>query len=121
MANLTEIKDKVTSFLKTDVWKSEPKNRRQRLGFGVIRYFLMIFRGFSDDHCFLRATALSYTLVFSIVPVTAVVFTFLGAFDAFQQYEQQLLDFMLDQFIPKQLEEKKPDEAQAGPSAEQPS
>jgi len=67
---------------------------------------MMVFRGFDDDHCFLRATALSYTTVLSIVPVTAVLFAFLGAFAPFQQYEGRIMDFVLAQIIPQRVIEQ---------------
>jgi len=100
MINIRETREKVSRFLSRDVWRMEPASRGRQMLFGAVRYFLMIFRGFSQDHCFLRATALSYTTVFSVVPVAAVVFAFLGSIASFQDYQDRIMDFVFDQLIP---------------------
>ena len=97
------LNEKVTRFLTKDVWRTEPAGTARRRLFGTVRYFVMVFRGFMDDHCFLRATALSYTTALSIVPVTAVVFAFLGAIASFQTYEDDIMDFVLNQLIPQSV------------------
>jgi len=106
MINIRQTRDKVTRFLSEDVWQMEPANRGRRILFGAARFFTMVYRGFNRDHCFLRATALSYTTVFSIVPVTAVAFAFLGALAPFQAYQEQVMDFVFDQFIPPSITEE---------------
>jgi len=107
MPDIQTRKDKIDRFLSRDVWKIQPVSAGRSLIFGFLRYFIMIFRGFSDDHCFLRATALSYTTVFSIVPVMAVLFAFLGAFAPFQKYETQIMDFVLGQLVPQRVTEQR--------------
>jgi len=110
MPNTRTKQEKVTRFLTHDLWRIEPVGAGRRLVVGLLRYFIMVFRGFQDDHCFLRATALSYTTVLSIVPVTAVLFAFLGAIAPFQEYEGRIMDFVLGQIIPQRIEEQDADE-----------
>lgn len=110
--NFRQLSEKATRFLTKDVWRTEPASTGRRMIFGTVRYFVMVFRGFVDDHCFLRASALSYTTALSIVPVIAIVFAFLGAIAPFQAYEDRIMDFVLDQLIPQSVvqEEKNGEE-----------
>ncbi|NQT20294.1 MAG: YihY/virulence factor BrkB family protein [Planctomycetes bacterium] len=108
--NVRKLNENATRFITKDVWKTEPVGTGRRMIFDTIRYFIMVFRGFMDDHCFLRATALSYTTALSIVPVTAVVFAFLGAIGSFQAYEERIMNFALDQLIPQTGVQEQDDE-----------
>lgn len=61
------------------------------------RYLL---KRFNDDRCFESAGSLSYTSILSIVPFAAVVFAVLAAFPIFDQWTEQLTDFVFKNFVP---------------------
>lgn len=61
------------------------------------RYLL---KRFYDDRCFESAGSLSYTSILSIVPFSAVVFAVLAAFPIFDQWTEQLTDFVFKNFVP---------------------
>ncbi|MCX8081459.1 MAG: YihY family inner membrane protein [Bacteroidia bacterium] len=55
-----------------------------------IRTFNLAIKGFTDDKCLTKATALTYYTLFSIVPVLAVAFAIANGF-GFQKYLQKQL------------------------------
>lgn len=46
------------------------------------------------------ATALAYTTLLSLVPLVAVMFSFLGALPGFADFESAIRDFVFDNFVP---------------------
>lgn len=66
-----------------------------------VRVFLeFLGRRFVDDRCFETAGSLSYTTVFALVPLSAVAFGVMSAFPVFQQWTEQLSDFVFSSFVP---------------------
>lgn len=66
-----------------------------------VRVFLeFLGRRFVDDRCFETAGSLSYTTVFALVPLSAVAFGVMSAFPVFQQWTQELSDFVFSSFVP---------------------
>jgi membrane protein len=61
------------------------------------RYLL---KRFTDDRCFESAGSLSYTSILSIVPFAAVVFAALAVFPIFDQWTDQLTNFVFKNFVP---------------------
>jgi membrane protein len=59
-----------------------------------------LLKRFIDDRCFESAGSLSYTSILAVVPFAAVVFAVLAAFPIFDQWTQNLVDFMFDNFVP---------------------
>lgn len=59
-----------------------------------------LLKRFIDDRCFESAGSLSYASILAVVPFAAVVFTVLAAFPIFDQWTQNLVDFMFDNFVP---------------------
>jgi membrane protein len=59
-----------------------------------------VWRHFSEDRLFEEAASLSYTSLLSMVPLLAVVFGVASAFPVFQQWSEQLQDFVFSNFVP---------------------
>ncbi|MCW8925646.1 MAG: YihY family inner membrane protein [Xanthomonadales bacterium] len=59
-----------------------------------------VWRHFGEDRLFDEAASLSYTSLLSMVPLLAVVFGVASAFPVFQQWSQQLQDFVFTNFVP---------------------
>ena len=67
---------KIIQFLKVDIWRIRKKELSRSKSFFIkqLRVFILASRGFVEDNCQLRASALTYYSLLSIVPVFAMVF-----------------------------------------------
>jgi membrane protein len=85
---------RVVSFLKADIWRL----RIEQLPLGKsllirpLRVLLLAIRGFDEDRCLLRASALTFYTLLSIVPVVAMAFGIAKGFGFEKLLEQQLLE-----------------------------
>lgn len=86
--------EKILKFFLLDIWKFELDDLSTTRKF-LIRYTRMIttaIRGFISDHCSLRASALTFYSVLSIVPVAAVAFAIAKGFGFESNLKTQLLE-----------------------------
>lgn len=76
MAGAVTIIKKGWNFLTKQLWVVRLDKLNKRHGFFVkqIRVFSLSIKGFNEDNCLLRATALTFYTLFSIVPILALVF-----------------------------------------------
>ncbi len=66
------------------------------------RSFLrFLLRRFLDDECFLAASALSYTTLLALVPLTATVLGVIAMFPVYQRWGDTLTVFLFNNFVPK--------------------
>ncbi|MFH2144224.1 MAG: YihY/virulence factor BrkB family protein, partial [Bacteroidota bacterium] len=67
---------KILQFLKVDVWKIPIKKLPRKKSYLIkqLRIILLTFKGFDEDKCAIRASALTFYSVLSIVPVIAMIF-----------------------------------------------
>jgi len=93
MATLGKKIRELTEFIKTDLWKirlkDEPKNRSMLLRW--LRVVVLALRGFVDDKGQLRASALTFYSMLSLVPIVAMLFGVAKGFGFDKKLEQQLL------------------------------
>ena len=81
-----------SAFIKHDVWRI----RRSQLSPGksfslnIVRVLLLSLRGFDEDKCNLRASALTFYSLISIVPVVAMAFGIAKGFGLEKVLEEQL-------------------------------
>lgn len=66
----------------------------------AIAFFRFLARRSFDDNLFQAAGALAFTTVFSLVPLSIVVFGVLSAFPAFKDWSGQLSDYIFSNFVP---------------------
>ncbi len=59
-----------------------------------------VWRHFREDRLFDEAASLGYTSLLSMVPLLAVVFGIASAFPVFQQWSEQLTNFVFANFVP---------------------
>ncbi len=66
----------IRKFFEQDIWKISIKDKHPVFSFFVrqVRIFLIAIRGFNEDKIQLRASALSFYTLLSIVPILALVF-----------------------------------------------
>lgn len=85
---------KVIAFLTKDIWRIRLKDTSRKRSFFIrtLRVVLLALRGFNEDKCSLRASALTFYSLLSIVPVFAMVFGIAKGFGLEKLLEKQLLD-----------------------------
>ena len=89
---------KVLNFLKTGIWRIRLKDLPKKKSFFIklLRVMLLAFRGFDENKCQLRASALTFYTLLSIVPVVAMAFGISKGFGLDKVLEKQLLDLRIN-------------------------
>ncbi len=85
---------KIINFVKTDIWRIRLKDHSRRKSFLIkqLRVALRALRGFNENKCQLRASALTFYSLLSIVPVMAMAFGVAKGFGFEKLLEKQLLE-----------------------------
>ena len=85
---------KVISFITSDIWRISLKDLLRSKSFFIkqLRIFFLALRGFDEDKCSLRASALTLYSLLSIVPVVAMAFGLAKGFGFQKVLEKQLLE-----------------------------
>ncbi|MBN1932664.1 MAG: YihY/virulence factor BrkB family protein [Desulfobacterales bacterium] len=89
-----ELKSKTIRFIKIDIWRIRLKRLSPIKAFSIkqLRIVLLTLRGFNKDKCVLRASALTFYSLLSIVPVLAMVFGIAKGFGFEKLLEKELLE-----------------------------
>jgi len=92
MKNLLEKIQKAAAFIKNDVWQIRRAHLSPGKSFFVkmLRVLILSIRGFDEDKCQLRASALTFYSLISIVPVVAMAFGIAKGFGFEKLLEEQL-------------------------------
>jgi membrane protein len=94
MKNIGEKIKKASNFIKNDVWRVRraqlPTGKSVSLKF--LRVLLLSIRGYDEDKCQLRSSALTFYSLISIVPVAAMAFGIAKGFGFEKVLETQLRD-----------------------------
>lgn len=87
---------KLIQFLRTDIWRIRAHKlpRPRSLLINQLRIILLALRGYNEDKCQLRASALTYYTLLSIVPVLAMAFGIAKGFGFDQVLASQLMTKM---------------------------
>jgi membrane protein len=95
MAESSRLRD----FLRTGVWRIRANELPPRRSFLLrqLRIILLAVRGFGEDRCQLRASALTFYSLLSVVPMLAMAFGVAKGFGFERNLEKQLLDGFPDQ------------------------
>ena len=67
------------SFLAVELWSSEPEQRARLSAVRLLQFSIMVVEGFVRDRLLLRASALAYFSVLSVVPLLAVAVSIVGS------------------------------------------
>ncbi len=81
-------------FLKADIWRIRTSKLSTQKSFWIrqVRIILLAIRGFGEDKCQLRASALTFYSLLSVVPVVAMAFGIAKGFGFDKRLEQQLIE-----------------------------
>ncbi len=87
------------NFVKTDIWRMRLKDysRSKSLLIRFIRIIVLALRGFDENKCKFRASALTLFTLLSIVPVLAVMFGIAKGFGLQERVAAQVLERMKGQ------------------------
>ncbi|MBS1256973.1 MAG: hypothetical protein MAG551_00008 [Candidatus Scalindua arabica] len=85
---------KIINYITTDIWRIRLKDHPRKRIFFIkhLRVVLLALRGFYEDKCSLRASALTFYSLLSIVPVVALIFGIAKGFGSDKSLEKQLLE-----------------------------
>lgn len=85
---------KILHFITTDIWRIRLRDFPQSKSFLIrqLRIVLLALRGFDEDKCNLKASALTFYSLLSIVPVIAMVFGIAKGFGFQDVLQKDLLD-----------------------------
>ena len=94
MANIITLFKRITHFLNYKLWhvRLDKLNKKHSFLYKQLRIFTLAIKGFNDDNCMLKATALTYYTLFSIVPVIALAFAIAKGFGYQETLQQQILN-----------------------------
>lgn len=87
---------KFTEFLKNDIWRIRASTLSNRKSFWIrqLRIILLAVRGFGEDKCQLRASALTFYSLLSVVPVVAMAFGVAKGFGFDGMLEKRIIGSM---------------------------
>ena len=85
---------KMIRFMKTDLWRIRSKELTWKKSIWIksLRIILLSARGFDEDKCFFRASALTFYSLLSIVPVAAMAFGLAKGFGLEKAFEKQVFE-----------------------------
>lgn len=98
--NVAELIKSAQIFISKDIWKQDLSLFGKFKGslFGILRIGIITVNGFNDDKCSVRASALTFFTMLSVVPVLALAFAIAKGFG---------FDQMLESYIFNSLESHK--------------
>jgi len=88
------IKDKAVNFVKRDIWRIKASKIPRKKSFFInnLRIVILSLRGFNEDKCALRSSALTFYTLLSIVPIFAMAFGIAKGFGFEKVLEQRILE-----------------------------
>ncbi len=94
MQHFRAVFSKAINFIKIDIWRisSQSLSREKSFLINILRTVLLAIRGFDEDKCMLRASALTFYSLLSIVPVLALAFGIAKGFGFEKHLEVQLFE-----------------------------
>ncbi len=84
---------KLVNFLTSKIWKIRLNKLDKKQGFLIkqLRIITLSIKGFNEDNCMVKASALTYYMLFAIVPLLALLFAVSKGFGLQQKLEAYLL------------------------------
>lgn len=88
-------RQKISEFIQYDIWRwtsNELEDARftKRIGLGVLKTIILVIRGFNSKQLNMTANALTYNLVFAIIPILAMILAIAKGFGFAEMIETHL-------------------------------
>jgi membrane protein len=92
--NQPSLKSRISRFFSTTVWDLEPEAFAglRRHGVHYLQILALVLKAFRGDQCLLRASALTFTTILSLVPFFALTFAVLKGFGVHNKIEPLILE-----------------------------
>lgn len=92
MPNIITFIKKSVSFISNNLWtiRIDKVNKTQGIFLKQLRIFALAIRGFNEDKCLSKASALTFYTLFSIVPVLALIFAISKGFGVEKNLQEQI-------------------------------
>lgn len=92
MPNIITFIKKSVSFISNNLWtiRIDKVNKTQGILLKQLRIFALAIRGFNEDKCLSKASALTFYTLFSIVPVLALIFAIAKGFGFEKSLQEQI-------------------------------
>ena len=94
MERQSSILQRIKDFLSYDLWRIRSRKLPPRKSFLIrqLRMLILAFRGFDEDKCSLRASALTYYSLMSVVPMAAMAFGIAKGFGLQKLLEREIME-----------------------------
>ena len=96
----------IINFFSHGIWEIDVTKltRVRRFFVRRIRLSVFVFKGFFDDDCLLRATALTYTTLLSVVPILTIGFSIFAAVGKLESITDRLRTYLMSLLNPSRVE-----------------
>jgi len=93
MSKLSSFIKNTIHFFTHDIWHIRANKLDKKQGFLIrqLRIFILAIKGFNEDQCLVKASALTFYIMFALVPVLALFFAIAQGFGLKQKLEKDLL------------------------------
>lgn len=94
--------ERTSRYLTREIWEKDLKtaSRSERLFVPILRVGYLLGRGYGEHHLTVRASALTYITIVSLVPTLAVAFAMFKAFGGLQREQDVLMPKVLEYLSP---------------------
>jgi membrane protein len=89
------------TFVKRDLWLKLPEQRGPRFLYRVVRMLVLVIEGFVKSDVFMLSAALTYQVIFALVPLLVVMLAFVKGLGGFASAGGTVQKFLLENILPK--------------------
>src|SRR5262245_18761649 len=98
--SLKSIYERGKAFILRDLWAKEPTGGWRRSVWYTLRTGVLVVENTINRELFVRAAALTYQIVFAIIPLFAVMLALLKSFGSLDRWASQVRDYLLENLAP---------------------
>ena len=95
-----ELYERIKRFILHDLWTLNPAHGWRRFSTYVLRTGVLVVENSINRELFVRAAALTYQVVFSIIPLFAVMIALFKSFEGLERMGTEVRDFLLKNLAP---------------------
>jgi membrane protein len=89
------------TFVKRDLWLHLPEQRGPRFLYRLLRMLVLVIEGFIKSDVFMLSAALTYQVIFALVPLLVVMLAFVKGLGGFASAGGTVQKFLLESILPK--------------------
>ena len=99
MSKLQAFFDRIFNFVRYDIWRitEHELSQKQRLKYRFFKTVIIAIRGFNDEDLIIKASALTYSILFAIVPLFALIIAIAKGFGVDKLISSSLEGTYIDQ------------------------